>query len=132
MKVVVRKGLKLDLPPVLEFVAAASSGVASSILLPEIERRFSCKRRAAQDALAILIRGGWLERDNDPDDERRKTYHVTPTGEQALQTFDGWRELRLARWRYSTVSTRARRRRTPARLVDAPALRWISLYARNV
>ena len=132
MKVVVRKGLKLDLPYVLEFVAAATSGVSSSILLPEMERRFEVKRRAAQDALTILVRGGWLERRNEPDDARRKNYCVTEKGWQALQTFDGWYELRLARWRYSSTSTRARNRRARGPVVNMPPLRWIAIYAGNV
>lgn len=131
MKKVVRKTLKLDLPYVLEFIAAAFSGVGSSILLPEIQRHFGCKRRAAQDALSILVKGGWVERRSDPDDSRRKNYYVTEKGEHALESFDGWYDLRLARWRYSTTSTRARTRRLKPRSTLAP-VRWISVYARNV
>jgi DNA-binding MarR family transcriptional regulator len=108
MKVVIRKGLKLDLPLVLAFVAACP-GVASSLLLPELQREFRCERRAAQDALAVLIAGGWLERRDAAGDARRKQYVVTPQGEEAWRTDEGWRETRLARWHYSTTSTRARR-----------------------
>jgi DNA-binding MarR family transcriptional regulator len=113
MKIVVRKSLRLDLPVVLDFVAVCP-GVASAILLPEMQRRFGCKRRAAQDALAILIRGGWLERHDDDTDARRKRYYVTAKGEDDLQTWDGERAIRLARWRYSTISTRARQRHQSA------------------
>ena len=110
MKVVIRKGLKLDLPLVLAFVAACP-GVASSLLLPELQREFQCERRAAQDALAVLISGGWLERRDAVSDARRKEYYVTAQGEDAWRTDHGWRETRFARWRYSTTSTRARRSR---------------------
>jgi DNA-binding MarR family transcriptional regulator len=116
MKIVTRKSLKLDLPLVLGFVAAYP-GVPSSILIPEMQRSFRCKKRAAQDALSILIAGGWLKRCNDERDARRKRYFLTVKGEEGLQTADGWREMRLSRWRHSTTSTRARRRRSANRRV---------------
>lgn len=110
MKVVVRRGLKLDLPIVLAFVRAFP-GVPSSTLLPAMMESFQCSRRAAQDALRILVVGGWLERRDDENDRRRKLYYVTEKGERDVQTWDGWREMRLSRWRYSSTSTRARQRR---------------------
>jgi hypothetical protein len=113
MKVVVRKGLKLDLPYALGMVYAWP-GVSSPTLLTEMQRAFGCKRRAAQDALSILVAGGWLERRNDETDARRKTYFVTNKGTRDLGEWSGWRKMRLSRWSLSTTSTRARRRRQSA------------------
>jgi hypothetical protein len=110
MKIVVRKSVKLDIPHVLGFLAGGS-GVASSILIPEVERVFGCNKRAAQDALAILIAGGWLERRDDPNDTRRKTYWITDKGAEDLYKESGWRHMRWARWQHSRTSTRARNRR---------------------
>jgi DNA-binding MarR family transcriptional regulator len=45
-----------------------------------MRQRFECKTRAAQDALAILISVGWLERADDETDRRRKIYVVTEKG----------------------------------------------------
>jgi DNA-binding MarR family transcriptional regulator len=111
MKIVVRKGMKLDMPHVLGFVATYPLSAKSAILIPALERRFGCKRRAAQDALAILIAGGWVQRLDDATDRRRKVYRVTPQGRRDLEVAEGLRRLRRARWFYSRTSTRARNRR---------------------
>lgn len=109
MKIVTRKSLKLDLPIVLGFIYGYP-GVPSSVLLEEMQQVFGCKRRSAQDAVHILIAGGWLERRDDKDDARRKNYFVTTKGAHDLEEWRGWREMRLARWQYSSTSTRTRRR----------------------
>jgi hypothetical protein len=111
VKVVVRRSVKLDLPFVLGMIYAWPN-VSSSVLLREMEQSFGCQRRAAQDALHILIEGGWLERLDDPDDARRKLYCVTEVGALALGRWSGWRQMRAARWRYSSTSTKARARRS--------------------
>jgi hypothetical protein len=110
-EVVVRKSVKLDLPFVLGMVYGWPN-VPSSVLLEEMQRTFRCKRRAAQDALHVLIEGGWLERLDYPQDARRKLYRVTEHGAKGLSRWSGWREMRVARWRYSSTSTRARTRRS--------------------
>jgi DNA-binding MarR family transcriptional regulator len=108
--IVVRRSLKLDLPQVAAFIAARD-GTHSDQLLDQLQRTFGCKRRAAQDALTILVRGGWLERRDDEQDARRKRYFLTPRGHDELGTLHGQREMRLARWQHSTTSTRAPKRR---------------------
>jgi DNA-binding MarR family transcriptional regulator len=117
MKVIVRRGIKLDLPLVLDFVATCPTTAHSSVLIPAMRRRFGCKTRAAQDALRILIEGGWLERKDDDTDRRRKLYVVTDLGRTDLQVIDGWRHMRWARWLHSRTSTRARQRRALKRSV---------------
>jgi DNA-binding MarR family transcriptional regulator len=109
MKTVVRKSVKLDVPLVARFVAERN-GMASPALLVEIQAAFRCGRRAAQDALTILVRGGWLDRRSSPHDQRRKHYFVTDKGWEDLPTWSGERDMRLARWEHSTTSTRARYR----------------------
>jgi hypothetical protein len=101
------------------------------MLLREMQVTFGCKRRAAQDALHILIEGGWLERRNDETDRRRKRYFVTEQGERDLLIDAGWRAMRLARWKYSSTSTRARkmRRRVPTHHLLRPSRPSV---ARNV
>ena len=75
---------------------------------------------AAQDALTILVRGGWLERRDDERDTRRKRYFVTETGRHDLQTTTGHAAMRYARRRYSTTSsTRRRRAAEPDRVTAA-------------
>lgn len=115
MKIVVRKSVKLDLPLVARFVADRD-GMASSELLEEIQSAFGCGRRAAQDALTILVSGGWLDRKSSRLDQRRKHYFITDKGWEELPTWSGEREMRLARWEHSTTSTRARTR--PSRRSD--------------
>jgi DNA-binding MarR family transcriptional regulator len=110
MNIALGKRVKLDLPLVAQFVCA-NDGAPSRKLLEDLQARFGCGRRAAQDALSILVRGGWLERRDDQDDARRKEYFVTQRGREALRTLRGEREMRFARWSYSTTSTRARKRR---------------------
>jgi DNA-binding MarR family transcriptional regulator len=100
--------VKLDLPEVAAFVYRRD-GAPSGQLLEELQQVFGCKRRAAQDALGILVSGGWLERRDDSRDARRKRYFLTSLGKRDLTTISGEREMRYARWRYSTTSTRARR-----------------------
>jgi hypothetical protein len=117
MKTIVRKSIKLDIPYVLDFVAACPGTAHSSILIPAMRRRFGCKTRAAQDALRILIDGGWLLRADDESDRRRKIYVVTDKGRRDLGVIDGWRSMRWARWLYSRTSTRTRRRNGSKRLV---------------
>jgi DNA-binding MarR family transcriptional regulator len=111
VKVVVRKGMKLDLPYLLAFVSTCPGIPYSSVLIPAMRRRFGCKTRAAQDALRILIEGGWVIRVDDQADRRRKIYVVTDKGRRDLSSIDGWRHLRFARWLHSRTSTRARKRR---------------------
>jgi DNA-binding MarR family transcriptional regulator len=108
--IVVRRSVKLDLPQVAAFVAARD-GARSDQLLNQLQRTFGCQRRAAQDALTILVRGGWLERRDDEHDARRKRYLLTQHGHDDLRTAHGQREMRLARWQHSTTSTRARKQR---------------------
>jgi DNA-binding MarR family transcriptional regulator len=105
-----RAAVKLDLPAVARFVRDRD-GAASGVLLDALQKAFGCKKRAAQDALSILIRGRWLERRDDEQDARRKYYYLTSLGKRDLATLSGEIGMRYARWRYSTTSTRARRLR---------------------
>lgn len=122
MKIVVRQGMKLDLPLVLSFVPQ-SGWTPTRLLLDEIQRRFDCKLRAAQDAISILRAGGWIKHGRAKGDHRKSGYRITAKGKQALALDEGWRELRLSRWQYSTTSTRARKRRAATRM--APAARCV-------
>lgn len=117
MKTVVRKSVKLDLPVVALFVTERN-GRNSAELLEEIQIAFDCSRRAAQDALTILVRGGWLDRKSSRRDRRRKHYYVTDKGWADLATWSGEREMRLARWTHSTTSSRPRSR--PSRRPGTP------------
>src|SRR5207245_8876524 len=102
--------VKLDLPAVAQS-AAADDGASSPQLLQKLQETIGCKRRAAQDALTILVRGGWLERRDDKHDARRKRYFLTETARHDLQTTTGHAAMRYARRRHSTTPN-ARRRRT--------------------
>ena len=111
--------VKLDLPAVAQS-AAADDGASSPQLLQKLQETFGCKRRAAQDAPTILVRGGWLERRDDKHDARRKRYFVTETARHDLQTTTGHAAMRYARRRYSTTSsTRRRRAAEPDRVTAA-------------
>jgi len=61
MPIALGRKLKLDIPIVAQFVAERN-GAPLARLLEELQESFGCRRRAAQDALAILVSGGWLTR----------------------------------------------------------------------
>jgi DNA-binding MarR family transcriptional regulator len=108
MPTALSRTVKLDIPAVARFIEI-HDGAQSAQLLEGLQQTFGCKRRAAQDALTILVRGGWLERQEDEHDARRKHYVLTQQGRDDLSTVSGHREMRYARRRFSTTSKRARR-----------------------
>jgi len=124
MPIALGRKLKLDIPIVAQFVAERN-GAPLARLLEELQESFGCRRRAAQDALAILVSGGWLTRSAAKNDRRQKHYFLTQQGGDDLCSARGRREMRCARWRYSTTSTKARKRRgiephlAPEPLLDA-------------
>ena len=73
---------------------------------------FACKPRSAKDAIAVLVRGGWVEARHVDSDRRRRSYALTPGGHEDLGTRLGRAAIRASRRRFSTCSRRARRART--------------------
>ncbi len=91
-----RRGFE-DVRPVHEF--AMSAIVAGADSASELGRRLSVTKQSAARTIAVLQEHGYVSREPDPDDARRKRLVVTPLGHEVLRTgeqiFDEVRE----RWR---------------------------------
>jgi len=82
--------------PIHEFALRAIDGGADTA--SELGRRQSVSKQAAAKTIAALEQFGYVDRQDDPDDARRKRVRVTPRGHELMtvgaQLFD---EVR-ARW----------------------------------
>jgi len=82
--------------PIHEFALRAIAAGADTA--SELGRRQSVSKQAAAKTIAALAQFGYVDREDDPDDARRKRVRVTPRGHELMtvgaQLFD---EVR-ARW----------------------------------
>lgn len=82
--------------PVHEFALRAVDAGADTA--SELGRRLSVTKQAAAQTIAVLEQLGYVDREADPDDGRRKRIRVTPRGRELMTTgealFDGVR----SRW----------------------------------
>jgi DNA-binding MarR family transcriptional regulator len=87
---------KVWLPGALQLLAELEP-LRRGLLVGELAHRFGCSRRAAEDALTVLLRGGYVERTNSLADGRGRDYRVSERG-HALVAHPGHPGLlRLAR-----------------------------------
>jgi DNA-binding MarR family transcriptional regulator len=77
-----RRGFK-DIRPVHDFAMRAISAGAGNA--SELARSMSVSKQAAAKTIAVLQERGYVRRDDDPLDGRRKQLHVTPLGRRVLR-----------------------------------------------
>ena len=83
-----------DVRPVHDFAMRAIAAGADSA--SELGRRLSVSKQAAAKTIAVLLERGYIAREEDPTDRRRKRIEVTPLGFDVMRTgeaiFDELRE----------------------------------------
>lgn len=119
-----------DVRPSHDFaMRAIDSGAGSA---SELGRRMSVTKQAAARTISVLLERGWIAREDDPDDGRRKRLHVTPLGREVMSTgetvFDELRqawEREIGRQELATLEEQLSRLvgDAPIRL-DAPG--WVA------
>ncbi|MGW3351021.1 MarR family winged helix-turn-helix transcriptional regulator [Nonomuraea rubra] len=77
-----RRGFK-DVRPVHDFAMRAIAAGADSA--SELGRRLSISKQSAARTIAALQERGYVARDTDPEDARRKRLHVTPLGHEVMR-----------------------------------------------
>lgn len=85
-----------DFRPGHEFAMRAIAAGADSA--SDLARRTSVSKQAAAKTIAILTERGYVARDADPDDARRKRLRVTPLGDEVLRRGEAAFEELRARW----------------------------------
>lgn len=83
-----------DFRPAHDFAIRAIAAGANSA--SDLGRRMSVSKQAAAKTISVLVDRGYISRDADPDDARRKRLEVTPRGFEVLRqgeaAFDELRE----------------------------------------
>ena len=83
-----------DVRPVHDFAMRAIAAGADSA--SELGRRMSVSKQAAAKTIAVLVERGYVDREADPEDARRKRLEVTPLGFEVMRVgealFDELRE----------------------------------------
>jgi len=92
---------KVDLGLVLAVIAAGLN-MGSCEFVATLAHHFNCSERAANDALAVLRRGGYVDAERDERDGRRRRFLVTERGARLAFAPYGWLILRLARRLFTT------------------------------
>ncbi|UQU61309.1 winged helix DNA-binding protein [Couchioplanes caeruleus] len=77
-----RRGYE-DVRPVHDFAMRAVAAGADSA--SELARRLSITKQSAAKTIAVLQERGYVSRDTDPDDGRRKRLQVTPLGLEVMR-----------------------------------------------
>ncbi|WP_448808884.1 MarR family winged helix-turn-helix transcriptional regulator [Agromyces bauzanensis] len=72
-----------DVRPVHDFAMRAIAAGADSA--SELGRRMSVSKQAAAKTIAVLVERGYVDRETDPDDARRKRLEVTPLGFEVMR-----------------------------------------------
>ncbi len=85
-----------DFRPAHEFAMRAIAAGADSA--SELGRRMSVSKQAAAKTIAVLVDRGYVSRDSDPDDARRKRLQVTPLGFEVLRQGEAIFEELRERW----------------------------------
>jgi DNA-binding MarR family transcriptional regulator len=73
-----------DVRPVHDFAMRAIAAGADSA--SDLGRRMSISKQAAAKTIAVLLERGYIVREPDPADLRRKRIHVTPLGFEVMRT----------------------------------------------
>jgi DNA-binding MarR family transcriptional regulator len=73
-----------DVRPVHDFAMRAIAAGADSA--SELGRRLSVSKQAAAKTIAVLLERGYIAREDDPNDRRRKRIEVTPLGHEVMRT----------------------------------------------
>ena len=85
-----------DFRPTHEFAMRAIAAGADSA--SDLGRRTSVSKQAAAKTLAVLLERGWVSRETDPADSRRKRLQVTARGRDVLAEGEAVFEELRARW----------------------------------
>ncbi len=85
-----------DVRPVHDFAMRAIAGGAETT--SELGRRLSVSKQAAAKTVAVLQERGWVRREPDPGDARRKRLEVTPLGFEVLRRGEAIFDQLRARW----------------------------------
>lgn len=72
-----------DVRPVHDFAMRAIAAGADSA--SELGRRMSVSKQAAAKTIAVLVERGYVDREADPEDARRKRLEVTPLGFEVMR-----------------------------------------------
>ncbi len=72
-----------DFRPVHDFAMRAVAAGADSA--SDLGRRMSVSKQAAAKTIAVLVDRGYVAREPDPHDARRKRLQVTPRGQEAMR-----------------------------------------------
>jgi DNA-binding MarR family transcriptional regulator len=82
-----------DVRPVHDFAMRAIAAGADSA--SELGRRMSVSKQAAAKTIAVLVERGYVDREADPEDARRKRLEVTPLGFEVMRVGEAlFEELR--------------------------------------
>jgi DNA-binding PadR family transcriptional regulator len=124
---------KIDLQAVLRHVGEHNV-VPSDELRRWMMETFDCKKRAAKDALSVLVRGGWLTKSRAERDRRRSRYSLTEKGREDTVGIFGQGALMRGRRYYSTCLSGAGRRRQAARrqAAENPLAETLEAEARSL
>ena len=87
---------KVYLPGALLLLAGLEP-LRRRLLVLELSHRYRCSGRAAEDALTVLLRGGYIERTRSAGDGRGRDYRVSERGHALLSHHNGAVVLRTAR-----------------------------------
>lgn len=101
---------KIDLAVALTLISSRP-GREYAAWVSDLQATFLCGERAAKDALAVLVRGGWAEARPHEADGRKRRYYVTAEGEEDLSSRVGAMAVRASRRLFSACSKAARRMR---------------------
>lgn len=82
--------------PVHEFALRAISAGADTV--SELGRRLSVSKQAAAQTVAALERFGYVDREADPSDARRKRLRVTPRGRELMTVGEALFDDVRSRW----------------------------------
>jgi DNA-binding MarR family transcriptional regulator len=72
-----------DVRPVHDFAMRAIAAGADSA--SELGRRMSVSKQAAAKTIGVLVERGYVDREEDPEDARRKRLEVTPLGFEVMR-----------------------------------------------
>ncbi|MCZ2823045.1 MULTISPECIES: MarR family winged helix-turn-helix transcriptional regulator [unclassified Modestobacter] len=85
-----------DVRPVHDFAMRAIESGAENA--SELGRRLSVSKQAAAKTIAVLVERGYVARDADPADARRKRIQVTPRGFEVMRQGEAVFDELRARW----------------------------------
>ncbi|MFB7595233.1 MarR family winged helix-turn-helix transcriptional regulator [Streptomyces sp. NPDC056160] len=97
-----RRGYE-DVRPVHDFAMRAIAAGADNA--SELGRRLSVSKQAAAKTITVLQERGYVARDTDPLDARRKRLHVTPLGYEVLREGESIFDELRDQWRQQIGSS---------------------------